>query len=48
MSYAADECVQPYRLIPSDEPVCFIIGAMAHGKVRLSKLMIKKKRCSLL
>ncbi|XP_046380529.2 ribosomal RNA small subunit methyltransferase NEP1-like [Haliotis rufescens] len=33
MSFSADDCVNVRDLVPTDEPVVFVIGAMAHGKV---------------
>ena len=33
MSFGADKVVHPKTLIPKDEPIVFVIGAMAHGSV---------------
>ena len=35
MSYSAGEAVNPQTLIPKDEPVVMVVGAMAHGKVSI-------------
>eukprot|EP00111_Clytia_hemisphaerica_P023544 TCONS_00069359-protein len=36
MSYKAKKCTPPRELVPTDEPIVFVIGAMAHGKVDAS------------
>lgn len=33
MSYSATKCIHPRDLVPVDEPIVFVIGAMAHGAV---------------
>jgi hypothetical protein len=33
MSFKAEEVVRPISLIPDNEPVVFVVGAMAHGSV---------------
>ncbi|CAD6219232.1 GSCOCG00004870001-RA-CDS [Cotesia congregata] len=33
MSFSADKIKDPKELVPDDEPIVFIIGAMAHGQV---------------
>ncbi|KAL5017358.1 hypothetical protein ScPMuIL_006947 [Solemya velum] len=33
MSFQADECTEVRKIVPKDEPVVFVIGAMAHGSV---------------
>ncbi|KAL4223325.1 18S rRNA pseudouridine methyltransferase [Mactra antiquata] len=33
MSFKAEQCVDPKTLVPSDEPVVLVVGAMAHGSV---------------
>ena len=38
MSFKAEEVVNPRELVPDDEPIVFVIGAMAHGSVRKHSL----------
>lgn len=33
-SYSSDKFVKPKDLVPENEPIVFVIGAMAHGQVR--------------
>ena len=33
MSYKAPKCSPPRELVPPSEPIVFVIGSMAHGKV---------------
>lgn len=33
MSFKAEQCVDPRTLVPSDEPIVFVVGAMAHGSI---------------
>ncbi|XP_060578926.1 ribosomal RNA small subunit methyltransferase NEP1-like [Ruditapes philippinarum] len=33
MSFKAEKCVDPRTLVPSDDPVVFVVGAMAHGSI---------------
>ena len=35
MSFKAEKCVDPRTLVPTEEPIVFVIGAMAHGSVRI-------------
>lgn len=35
-SYKATKCVPARELVPSEEPIVIVIGAMAHGKVEVS------------
>lgn len=35
MSWKADKLVRPSEIVPNDEPIVVIIGAMAHGSVFL-------------
>lgn len=32
-SYSAEKVVHPRELVPSDDPMVIVVGAMAHGKV---------------
>ena len=36
MSFSADKCIQPRELVIKEEPLVVVIGAMAHGQVRIS------------
>ncbi|XP_002735042.1 ribosomal RNA small subunit methyltransferase NEP1-like [Saccoglossus kowalevskii] len=33
MSFSADQCVAPSKLVLQDKPIVVVIGAMAHGKI---------------
>lgn len=33
MSFSADKVVHPRELVPAEEPIAIVVGAMAHGKV---------------
>lgn len=47
MSFSAKEVKNPRSLVPSDEPIAIIIGAMAHGQVSTVNLLfhlLKNKR----
>eukprot|EP00795_Rhopilema_esculentum_P015310 gene15311-6527_t len=35
MSYNAEKCAHPRDYVPADDPVVFVIGAMAHGSVQV-------------
>lgn len=35
-SFSADKVISPKDLVPEDEPIVFVIGAMAHGQVSFS------------
>lgn len=41
MTFKAPEVVDPKTLIPKDEPVVFVIGAMAHGSVRTDTFILR-------
>jgi len=41
MSYKATKCLGPREIVPSDEPIVVVIGAMAHGKVSAFNSCIK-------
>ncbi|XP_064612867.1 ribosomal RNA small subunit methyltransferase NEP1-like [Liolophura sinensis] len=34
-SFSADSIVNPRELVPSDEPIVFVVGGMAHGSVKV-------------
>lgn len=36
-SFSAKKLVNPRTLVPAEEPVVVVVGAMAHGKVSLKK-----------
>ncbi|XP_045173344.2 ribosomal RNA small subunit methyltransferase NEP1-like [Mercenaria mercenaria] len=33
MSFKAEQCVDPRTLVPADEPIVLVVGAMAHGSI---------------
>lgn len=35
MSFSAKEVVEPRTLVPDDEPIVIVVGAMAHGKINV-------------
>ena len=35
MSFHAEECVDARTLVPPDDPVVLVVGAMAHGSVSM-------------
>ncbi|KAH3888549.1 ribosomal RNA small subunit methyltransferase NEP1-like [Dreissena polymorpha] len=35
MSFKADACVDPRTLVPKDDPIVFVVGAMAHGSINV-------------
>ncbi len=42
-SFQAPEIVDPRTLVPSDQPVVFVIGALAHGSVSLCTMLANTK-----
>ncbi|KAH0549145.1 ribosomal RNA small subunit methyltransferase NEP1-like [Cotesia glomerata] len=47
MSFSADKIKDPEELVPDDEPIVFIIGAMAHGQVKIDYAEETFSICSL-
>ena len=41
MSFKAEKCVDPRTLVPSDDPIVFVVGAMAHGSVSFKTFKLK-------
>lgn len=39
-SYTATKVVNPRELVPAEDPVAIVIGAMAHGKVSTDQVFI--------
>lgn len=33
MSFSAQKVIHPRELVPADEPIAIVVGAMAHGQV---------------
>lgn len=42
MSFSAKEVKNPRDLVPSNEPIAIIVGAMAHGQVSLFFFFLEK------
>lgn len=40
MSFSANKVQNPRELVPSDEPIAIVVGAMAHGQVSLISTLI--------
>lgn len=43
-SFSAPNVVNPRDLVPSDEPITIVVGAVAHGKVSVYKLHVSFSR----
>lgn len=41
-SFASDKIIRPSELVPADDPIVIVVGAMAHGKVSIICYLIKK------
>ena len=42
MSFHAEGCVDPRTLVPPEDPVVLVVGAMAHGSVSMSLVSLDK------
>ena len=42
MSFHAEGCVDPRTLVPPEDPVVLVVGAMAHGSVSMSLVSLNK------
>ena len=45
-SFQANEVVDPKDLVPSDQPIVFVVGAMAHGSVRKHSIIYSQFKIS--